>query len=99
MSDMQVETSSFEEAILNKRNQRVDDGVIVRVVGPVVDVKFDGPVPSIYTALTVEDDTLVTSAPSLRLSLSFTVVLFVPSLCRQPMVFSVIFALRTPASQ
>ena len=59
MSDMQVETSSFEEAILNKRNQRVDDGVIVRVVGPVVDVKFDGPVPSIYTALTVEDDTPV----------------------------------------
>ena len=41
MSDMQVETSSFEEAILNKRNQRVYDGVIVRVVGPVVDVKFD----------------------------------------------------------
>ena len=59
MSDMQVETSSFEEAVLNKRNQRVDDGVIVRVVGPVVDVKFDGPVPSIYTALTVEDDTPV----------------------------------------
>ena len=59
MSDMQVETSSFEEAILNKRNQHVDDGVIVRVVGPVVDVKFDGPVPSIYTALTVEDDTPV----------------------------------------
>ena len=59
MSDMQVETSSFEEAILNKRHQHVDDGVIVRVVGPVVDVKFDGPVPSIYTALTVEDDTPV----------------------------------------
>ncbi|MBF0911821.1 MAG: F0F1 ATP synthase subunit beta [Atopobiaceae bacterium] len=59
MSDKHVETSSFEEAVLNKRNQCVDDGVIVRVVGPVVDVKFDGPVPSIYTALTVEDDTPV----------------------------------------
>ena len=59
MSEMQVETSSFEEAVINKRNQHVDDGVIVRVVGPVVDVKFDGPVPSIYTALTVEDDTPV----------------------------------------
>ena len=29
-------------------------GSIVRVVGPVVDVKFDGQVPGIYTALVVE---------------------------------------------
>ena len=34
-------------------------GSIVRVVGPVVDVKFDGQVPGIYTALVVEGDTPV----------------------------------------
>ena len=30
------------------------DGRIVRIIGPVVDVKFDGAVPPIYNALTVE---------------------------------------------
>ena len=34
-------------------------GTIVRIVGPVVDVKFDGQVPGIYTALEVEGDTPV----------------------------------------
>ncbi len=33
------------------------DGRIVRIVGPVVDVKFDGAVPPIYNALTVEAET------------------------------------------
>ena len=37
------------------------DGRIVRIIGPVVDVKFDGAVPPIYNALTVEAET-----PSLR---------------------------------
>ena len=33
------------------------DGRIVRIIGPVVDVKFDGAVPPIYNALTVEAET------------------------------------------
>ena len=33
------------------------EGRIVRIVGPVVDVKFDGQVPAIYNALTVEAET------------------------------------------
>ncbi len=33
------------------------DGRIVRIIGPVVDVKFDGQVPAIYNALTVEAET------------------------------------------
>ena len=33
------------------------EGHIVRIVGPVVDVKFEGQVPAIYNALTVEADT------------------------------------------
>ncbi len=59
MSDMQVRDFFLLRSILNKRNQHVDDGVIVRVVGPVVDVKFDGPVQASIPALTVEDDTPV----------------------------------------
>ena len=47
----------LEEATYNKLNQSVGEGRIVRIVGPVVDVKFDGRVPSIYTALLVDDDT------------------------------------------
>ncbi|ADK67270.1 ATP synthase F1 subcomplex beta subunit [Olsenella uli DSM 7084] len=49
----------LEEAAYNHMNRSVGTGTIVRVVGPVVDVKFDGQVPSIYTALTVDDDTPV----------------------------------------
>ena len=33
------------------------DGRIIRIVGPVVDVKFDEQIPAIYNALTVEADT------------------------------------------
>ncbi|EPD78868.1 MULTISPECIES: F0F1 ATP synthase subunit beta [Atopobiaceae] len=59
MSENQVASSALEEAFLGKHTHRVKDGVIVRVVGPVVDVKFEGDVPSIYNALKVEDDTPV----------------------------------------
>ncbi len=37
--------------------QTAGEGRVVRVIGPVVDVKFDGPVPPIYNALTVEAET------------------------------------------
>ena len=59
MSEKQTASSALEEVFLNKHTRRVKDGVIVRVVGPVVDVKFEGDVPSIYNALKVEDDTPV----------------------------------------
>ena len=39
------------------KHESVGYGTIVRIVGPVVDVRFDGQVPPIYTALTVEADT------------------------------------------
>jgi F-type H+-transporting ATPase subunit beta len=48
--------SPLEEAAYQQMNRSVGTGTIVRVVGPVVDVKFESQVPSIYTALTVESD-------------------------------------------
>lgn len=49
----------LEEAAYKHLNRSVGQGTIVRVVGPVVDVKFDDKVPAIYTALKVDDDTPV----------------------------------------
>ncbi|MGI6231071.1 MAG: F0F1 ATP synthase subunit beta [Tractidigestivibacter sp.] len=49
--------SALEEAAFNKLNKSVGIGHITRIVGPVVDVKFDDQVPGIYTALIVDDDT------------------------------------------
>ena len=43
--------TALEEAAYHKLNKSVGEGTVVRVVGPVVDVKFDGQVPGIYTAL------------------------------------------------
>ena len=51
--------TALEEAAYHKLNKSVGVGSIVRIVGPVVDVKFDGQVPSVYTALTVDDETPV----------------------------------------
>ncbi|MDD2588962.1 MAG: F0F1 ATP synthase subunit beta [Atopobiaceae bacterium] len=39
------------------QGKSVGTGTIVRIVGPVIDVKFDGHVPAIYNALTVDADT------------------------------------------
>ena len=44
----------LEEAAYQQMNRSVGTGTVVRIVGPVVDVKFDGQVPGIYTALTVK---------------------------------------------
>ena len=49
----------LEEAAERRRTRSVGDGVIVRIVGPVVDVQFGDNVPAIYTALTVDADTPV----------------------------------------
>ena len=48
--------SALEEATLNRLNRSVGCGRIVRVVGPIVDVKFDDQVPAIYNALTVDGE-------------------------------------------
>ena len=37
--------TALEEAAYNKLNRTVGTGTVVRVVGPVVDVKFDGQRP------------------------------------------------------
>ena len=49
----------LEQAALRYLNRSVGTGTIVRIVGPVVDVQFEGEVPAIYSALTVEADTPV----------------------------------------
>ena len=53
MADTTVK-AAVEEATTR---QTAGEGRIVRIIGAVVDVKFDGAVPSIYNALTVEADT------------------------------------------
>ena len=60
MSDKTQEPrTALEEAAYQKLNKSVGTGRIVRIVGPVVDVKFDHDVPDIYTALEVDGDTPV----------------------------------------
>ena len=49
----------LEEAAARHFNKSAGTGTIVRIVGPVVDVQFEGEVPSIYSALTVDADTPV----------------------------------------
>ncbi len=51
------EHSPLEEAALKKMTKTVGVGTIVRIVGPVVDVKFDHDVPGVYSALSVDADT------------------------------------------
>ncbi len=48
---------TFERAALNVMKRSAGTGTIVRIVGPVVDVRFDSEVPAIYSALTVEATT------------------------------------------
>lgn len=52
-------TPAASPAKVPYKHESVGYGTIVRIVGPVVDVRFDGSVPPIYTALTVEADTPV----------------------------------------
>lgn len=51
------EHSPLEEAALKHMNRNVGTGKIVRIIGPVVDVKFRGETPAIYNALVVDADT------------------------------------------
>ena len=57
------------------------DGRIVRIIGPVVDVKFDGAVPPIYNALTVEAETPI---GHLRSRASFRAASSARSPCPRP---------------
>lgn len=50
---------AFERAAQNIMRKSAGVGTIVRIVGPVVDVRFDDELPGIYSALTVEADTPV----------------------------------------
>src|SRR3989344_2796702 len=45
-----------------QNNKKIDTGLIIRVAGPVVDIYFEGEVPTIYEALTVTlpDKTVLT---------------------------------------
>ncbi|MDO4807130.1 MAG: F0F1 ATP synthase subunit beta [Coriobacteriales bacterium] len=49
----------FERAALSLLKKSAGVGTIVRIVGPVVDVRFEDAVPAIYSALTVDADTPV----------------------------------------
>ena len=44
----------LEQAVANVKQSATNEGTIVRVVGPVVDVKFEGEVPAIFDALVVD---------------------------------------------
>lgn len=47
----------LEEAGLDYERNSAGDGVVVRIVGSIVDVKFDERMPAIYNALVVKGDT------------------------------------------
>ena len=53
------EEQVFERAALNIMRKSAGVGTIVRIVGPVVDVRFEEEVPAIYSALTIDADTPV----------------------------------------
>ncbi len=50
---------AFERAALSIMRKSAGVGTIVRIVGPVVDVRFDDKMPTIYSALTVDAETPV----------------------------------------
>ena len=47
----------LEEAALDYMRRGAGDGTIIRIVGSIVDVKFDDKVPAIYNALVVKGET------------------------------------------
>ncbi len=51
------ELGVLERATMSLLNKSAGVGTIVRIVGPVVDVRFDDQVPAIYSALKVDVDT------------------------------------------
>ena len=53
------ELGTLERAAMKLLNKSAGTGTIVRIVGPVVDVRFDDQVPAIYSALKVDVDTPV----------------------------------------
>ena len=57
MAETNEKRNVLEEAALDYMCRSAGDGTIIRVVGSVVDVKFDDHAPSIYNALTVKGET------------------------------------------
>ena len=57
VTDEATQVVKIEEAVQNYLRRGAGEGTIVRIVGSVVDVKFDDEVPDIYNALKVEGDT------------------------------------------
>ena len=51
-----LDLDSVLKASVNNQSD-LDEGIIVRIVGPVVDVKFEDHMPAIYTALKVDAET------------------------------------------
>ncbi len=51
------EVHEMVETVATANKVHGNEGVIVRIVGPVVDVKFEGEIPGIYDALIVDCDT------------------------------------------
>ncbi|MDD5799652.1 MAG: F0F1 ATP synthase subunit beta [Coriobacteriales bacterium] len=60
MADTTVgEKTTLEKAAVNLLKKSAGTGTIVRIIGAVVDVRFDDQVPAIYNALVVDGDTPV----------------------------------------
>ena len=57
MAETNEKRTVLEEAALDYMRRSAGDGTIIRVVGSVVDVKFDDHAPAIYNALTVKGET------------------------------------------
>ena len=57
MAETNEKRNVLEEAALDYMRRSAGDGTIIRVVGSVVDVKFDDHAPAIYNALTVKGET------------------------------------------
>ncbi len=51
------EVHEMVDSVATANSVHGTEGVIVRIVGPVVDVKFEGEIPNIYDALIVDTDT------------------------------------------
>ena len=57
MATQANELGTLERATMHLLRKSAGVGTIVRIVGPVVDVRFDDQVPAIYSALKVDVDT------------------------------------------
>lgn len=57
MAETTEKRTVLEEAALDYMRRGAGDGTVIRIVGSIVDVKFDEGVPAIYNALVVKGET------------------------------------------